>query len=117
VTSPSDGLDAALAALADPSRRALLQRLAHGPATSGQLAELLPMSRPAASQHLRVLGAAGLMHTTVRGRQHWHQLATPRLTDIEHWIRALVGTWTTAPTLTDTRRDHSAATAEPGGTA
>jgi DNA-binding transcriptional ArsR family regulator len=98
-TSP-DALGVALTALADPSRRALLQRLAHGPATSGQLAELLPMSRPAASQHLRVLAAAGLMVTTVRGRHHWHELSTARLAEIEHWVRTLVDTWTAAPTLT-----------------
>jgi DNA-binding transcriptional ArsR family regulator len=97
----ADPLGIVLAALADPSRRALLQRLAHGPATSGQLAELLPtMSRPAASQHLRVLVDAGLLRTTVRGRQHWHELATARLSEVEHWIHTLVGTWTAAPTLT-----------------
>ena len=96
----SDDLGVTLAALADPSRRALLQRLAHGPATSGQLADLLPVSRPATSQHLRVLSDAGLLATTVRGRQHWHELSTPRLAEIEHWIRTLIGTWTDAPTLT-----------------
>jgi DNA-binding transcriptional ArsR family regulator len=100
VTASPDLLGATLSALADPSRRALLQRLAHGPATSGQLAELLPMSRPAASQHLRVLADAGLVATTVRGRQHWHELSTSRLAEIEHWIRTLVDTWTAAPTLT-----------------
>jgi len=102
----SDQLSVALAALADPSRRAMLQRLAHGPATSGQLAELLPMSRPAASQHLRVLAEAGLLDTTVRGRRHWHQLSTTALVLIEHWIRTLVGTWTAAPTLTDPRTEQ-----------
>ena len=106
MTASPDPLGATLSALADPSRRALLQRLAHGPATSGQLAELLPMSRPAASQHLRVLAGAGLMATTVRGRQHWHELSTARLAEIEHWIRTLVDTWTAAPTLT---RDSEAA--------
>lgn len=98
-TSP-DALGATLTALADPSRRALLQRLAHGPATSGQLAELLPMSRPATSQHLRVLADAGLMTTTVRGRHHWHELSTTRLAEIEHWTRTLIDTWTAAPPLT-----------------
>jgi len=95
-------LSATLAALADPSRRALLQRLAHGPATSGQLADLLPISRPATSQHLRVLSAAGLMETTVRGRQHWHALSATGLAEAEHWIRTLIRTWTSAPTLTRT---------------
>ena len=93
-------LSATLAALADPSRRALLQRLAHGPATSGQLAELLPISRPATSQHLRVLSSAGLMETTVRGRQHWHALSTAGLAEVEHWVRTVMEIWTAAPTLT-----------------
>jgi DNA-binding transcriptional ArsR family regulator len=44
-----------LGALSDPTRRAIVQRLALGPATATQLAELAPMSRPAVSQHLRVL--------------------------------------------------------------
>ena len=54
-------LSATLRALADPSRRAQLERLSYGPATSGQLAELLTMSRPAGSQHLAVLIDAGLI--------------------------------------------------------
>jgi DNA-binding transcriptional ArsR family regulator len=53
----------------------LLQRLAHGPATSGQLAELLSVSRPATSQHLQVLHAAGLVRSTALGRNRWHELA------------------------------------------
>jgi DNA-binding transcriptional ArsR family regulator len=104
-----DELGAALFAVADPSRRALLQRLAHGPATSGQLAELLPsMSRPAVSQHLRVLAEAGLLRTTVRGRRHWHELATPHLSGIERWVRTLIDTWTAAPTLTPQERHEPA---------
>ena len=90
-----------LSALADGSRRAMLQRLAHGPATSGQLAELVPsMSRPAASQHVRVLAEAGLLRTTVQGRQRWHELATPPLSELESWVHTLIDTWTSAPVLT-----------------
>ena len=48
-------LDEVLAAIADPTRRAMIQRLAHGPASTGQLAALFPISRPAVSQHLRLL--------------------------------------------------------------
>lgn len=97
-----------LTALADPSRRAVLQRLAHGPATSGQLADLLPaMSRPAASQHLRVLAAAGLLRTTIRGRQHWHELATSPLTGLGQWITTLVATASAAPGLHPPRDGES----------
>jgi DNA-binding transcriptional ArsR family regulator len=96
-------VQAVLVALADPSRRALLQRLAHGPATSGQLADLLPMSRPAVSQHIKVLADAGLLSTTVQGREHWHELAPGGLSEVEQWIATLVDRWTAAPTLTTDR--------------
>lgn len=51
----------ALAALGDPTRRAIFESLARGPKAVGQIAEELPVSRPAVSQHLRVLKAAGLV--------------------------------------------------------
>ena len=70
----AEALSETLRALADSSRRVQLIRLAAGPATSGQLAELLRMSRPAGSQHLSVLVNAGLVDTTPTGRQRWHEL-------------------------------------------
>jgi DNA-binding transcriptional ArsR family regulator len=94
-------LAAVLNALADPSRRVLLQRLAHGPATSGQLAELLSVSRPATSQHLQVLQAAGLVRSTALGRHRWHELAPGPLYLVEQWVRSLADTWAAAPTLDD----------------
>ena len=57
-------LDQALNAVADSTRRAILQRLAHGQATVGQLAALFPISRPAVSQHLRILRDADLVSTS-----------------------------------------------------
>lgn len=92
-------LSRVLQALSDSSRRMLLQRLALGPATSGQLAGVLSVSRPATSQHLRVLLEAGLVRTTIVGRQHWHELAPSNLYDVERWIGALAEAWTTAPAL------------------
>ena len=94
-----DQLSAALSALADPSRRALLQRLAHGPATSGQLAELLSVSRPATSQHLGVLHVAGLVAATPVGRHRWQELSPSPIYLVEHWTSRLVETWAAAPTL------------------
>jgi DNA-binding transcriptional ArsR family regulator len=82
-------LDAVLTAVADRSRRVLLQRLAHGAATTGQLAELLPMSRPAVSQHLKVLQDAGLVRTRTLGRHRWHELSPARLAVIERWAADL----------------------------
>lgn len=85
-------LSAALAAVADPSRRQIVHRLMHGPATTGQLAELFPISRPAVSQHLRVLQDAGLVSTTVAGRHRWHELSTGPLADIVHWASLVIAT-------------------------
>jgi DNA-binding transcriptional ArsR family regulator len=59
--TPSQRLDATFAALADPTRRAILARLATGEASVGELAEPFAMSQPAISKHLRVLEHAGLI--------------------------------------------------------
>lgn len=100
-------LSAAFAALADPSRRTLLQRLAHGPATSGQLAELLIVSRPATSQHLGLLQSAGLVTTVPLGRHRWHELGTAPLFLVEDWTSSLARTWSGAPILRVRDRDAS----------
>jgi DNA-binding transcriptional ArsR family regulator len=56
-----------LDALADPTRRAVWEQLSRGPMSVGQLADLLPVSRPAVSQHLKVLASAGLVAATPDG--------------------------------------------------
>ena len=88
----------AFAALADPTRRALVSRLAYGPATAGQLAELATMSRPAVSQHLKVLRDAGVIRPTREGKFIWYELDGEALVRAEHWLRRLVDTWAAAPT-------------------
>src|SRR3954452_16552214 len=90
-----------LGALADPTRRAIVQRLALGPATASQLAELAPMSRPAVSQHLRVLREAGLVRGTSRGRFVFYELAGSPLLEAQAWLGGLVDRWASAPTLRD----------------
>ena len=95
----SSELSAILRALADPSRRAQLQRLSHGPATSGQLAELLTMSRPAGSQHLAVLINAGLINSTPAGRHRWHEIRPEYLYLAESWLGGVLRQWESAPTL------------------
>jgi DNA-binding transcriptional ArsR family regulator len=92
---------ASLNALADPTRRAIVQRLAVGPATATQLAELAPMSRPAVSQHLRVLREAELVRGTQRGRFVFYELAGSPLLEAHAWLGALVDGWASAPTLRD----------------
>src|SRR3954453_16104234 len=88
----------AFAALGDPTRRALVSRLAYGPATAGQLAELATISRPAVSQHLKVLREAGVVRPAREGKFIWYGLDVAVLGGAEHWLRALVYTWAAAPT-------------------
>src|SRR3954452_7649683 len=90
---------AVFAALADPTRRAVVARLAYGPATAGQLAELAQMSRPAVSQHVRVLREAGVIRGERSGKFIWYGLEGTALVEAERWLRALVDIWAAAPTL------------------
>jgi DNA-binding transcriptional ArsR family regulator len=86
------------AALADPTRRALVSRLAYGPATAGQLAELAAMSRPAVSQHLRILREAGAIRGSRDGRFIWYELEGAALIEATHWLTQLTDRWAAAPT-------------------
>jgi DNA-binding transcriptional ArsR family regulator len=92
-------LGAVLTAVSDGSRRRVLARLAQGPATTGQLAELVPISRPAVSQHLKVLQAADLIRTTLAGRHRWHELNADPLHAIAHWAIDLAARHDKAPPL------------------
>jgi DNA-binding transcriptional ArsR family regulator len=64
----------AWAALAEPTRRSILERLAHGPKAVGELAKELPVSRPAVSQHLKVLKSAGLVRDRAAGTRRVYHL-------------------------------------------
>jgi DNA-binding transcriptional ArsR family regulator len=88
-----------LFALADPSRRIMVQRLAHGPATSGQLAALVTVSRPAASQHVKVLRDSKLVCATRVGRQHWQQLQPQALRAVATWLGTVADRADQAPEL------------------
>ena len=93
-------LSAILAALADPTRRTALQRLAYGPATASQIAALTPsISRPASSQHLRVLRESGLVRATQSGRHVFYELSGDALLLAQEWLDVLVEQWSRAPTL------------------
>jgi DNA-binding transcriptional ArsR family regulator len=84
--SSSDRLDATFAALADPTRRAILARLASGEASVLELAEPFSMTQPAVSKHLKVLERAGLI---ARGREaQWRpcRLAAGPLKDAADWL-------------------------------
>lgn len=82
----ADGLSATFAALADPTRRAILSRLADGQATVNELAEPFEMSLPAVSKHLKVLERAGLIE---RGREaQWRpcRLSAAPLREANAWL-------------------------------
>jgi DNA-binding transcriptional ArsR family regulator len=84
----SIGLDRLFHALADPARRAMMERLTHGPAPMGELARPLPMSLPAAMQHLGVLEAAGLVRSEKVGRVRICAMEPEALSLAEQWINA-----------------------------
>ncbi|WP_239123577.1 ArsR/SmtB family transcription factor [Rhizocola hellebori] len=96
-------------AVADASRRRMIARLAHGPATTGQLAELLPISRPAVSQHLKLLQDAGLVHTTAVGRHRWHELARDPLLAVSHWAGEMAARQSKAPPANLRKERHDPA--------
>lgn len=82
-------LDAAFSALADPTRRALLARLALGETTVMELAEPFEMTQPAISRHLRVLEGAGLIIRRVEGTKRPCRLAPAGITEIDQWLGML----------------------------
>jgi DNA-binding transcriptional ArsR family regulator len=73
-------------ALADPTRRAIVGRLIHGPATVGALAEPFDISAPAISKHMKILDRAGLIDRSVVGREHHCRLHPQALKDAEDWL-------------------------------
>src|SRR5215475_9424539 len=82
----SSPLDATFGALSDPTRRAILARLAQGEATVSELAAPFHVSLPAVSKHLRVLESAGLLHREIDGRIHRCRLAPEPMKDAARWI-------------------------------
>lgn len=82
----SHDLNRLFAALADPARRAMLERLAHGPAPVSELAKPLPMSLPAVMQHLGVLEDAGLVRSEKIGRVRMCTIEPGALSLAEEWI-------------------------------
>ena len=90
---PSDRLDVTFAALADPTRRAILARLAQGEASVAELAEPFAMTQPAVSKHLKVLERAGLV---VRGRdaqRRPRRLVAQPLRDATEWLARYRSHW------------------------
>jgi DNA-binding transcriptional ArsR family regulator len=82
-------LDAAFSALADPTRRAILARLALGEATVMEIAEPFEMTQPAVSRHLKVLEGAGLIARRIEGTKRPCRLAPAAITEIDQWLSML----------------------------
>ena len=88
-----DPLDLVFQALADPSRRAMVQRLCRGPASVSELARPLAMSLPAVVQHLQVLQDSGLVRSEKVGRVRTCQIEPAALRTAEKWIVERRTTW------------------------
>jgi DNA-binding transcriptional ArsR family regulator len=82
-------LDSAFSALADPTRRAILARLALGEATVMELAEPFEMTQPAVSRHIKVLEGAGLILRRVEGTKRPCRLAPAAVNEIDQWLAML----------------------------
>ena len=82
-------LDTTFSALADPTRRAILSRLAVGEATVMEFAEPFAMSQPAVSRHLRVLEEAGLITRRIEGAKRPCRLAPGGIAEVEQWLGLL----------------------------
>jgi DNA-binding transcriptional ArsR family regulator len=89
----SPALDLAFQALADPARRAMVERLCLGPASVGELARPLPMSLPAVMQHLAVLEGSGLVVSRKVGRVRTCRIEAAALGKAEQWIHAQRAEW------------------------
>jgi DNA-binding transcriptional ArsR family regulator len=78
--------DKVLAALADPTRRAILERLREQPSSVGRIADDLPVSRPAVSQHLRVLKQAGLVRGRAEGTRRVYRAEPKGLVELKQYL-------------------------------
>ena len=91
---PGGSLDRTLVALADPTRRKLIERIGRKTQRASNLCRGLPMSRPAVSRHLRVLREAGLVAAVPEGREMRYRLAHPkRLAEVRQYIERVSQFW------------------------
>jgi len=86
VVNNASGLDAVFAALSDPTRRRIVERLARGRLTVGEIASEFSVSQPAISKHLKVLERSGLLEREIDGRVHHCRLAPKAMQSASVWI-------------------------------
>ena len=93
--SPARNAEATFQALADPTRRAVLDLLRRGSQPAGEIAEVFPVSRPAISKHLRLLRRAHLVSEHREGRNRVYQLNPEPLRAVDSWIEQYRSFWST----------------------
>jgi DNA-binding transcriptional ArsR family regulator len=86
-------MDAVLQALADQSRRTVLEILRDHPATAGELADALPIARPGVSRHLRVLREAGLVDVRQEAQRRIYSLRPDPLVEVDQWLGDYRALW------------------------
>ncbi|GAB2603046.1 transcriptional regulator [Paractinoplanes abujensis] len=89
----TESIDGVFAALADPTRRAILDRLATGDATAGELAANFPISAQAVSKHLNVLEAAGLIVRTREAQRRWCRIVPGQVQAVAQWAEQYRRLW------------------------
>lgn len=94
--SQTDGLDAVFAALADPTRRAILSRLVGGAASVNELTRPFGISQPAVSKHLKVLERAGLIERDVDRQRRPARLTAEPMADAVRWLEEFRRFWTSS---------------------
>ena len=92
---PHEMLDTVYAALADPTRRAIIGHLVRGDTTVGALADKFPISFNGVSKHVKVLERAGLVARRVAGREHWLTLDPAPLGQASRWLEHHRAFWET----------------------
>ncbi|AEV39587.1 ArsR family transcriptional regulator (plasmid) [Pseudovibrio sp. FO-BEG1] len=95
-TPQPQNLDAVFAALADPTRRAILTRLANGEASVNELAEPFRMSQPAVSKHLKVLERAGLVERAIDKQRRPARLKAAPMREAVRWLEEFSKFWSTS---------------------
>lgn len=83
----------AIAALADPTRRRIVELLADGELSAGELASQFPVSRPAVSRHLRVLRESGLVSVRDQAQRRLYSLDPAPLAELDEWLHRYRGFW------------------------
>ena len=86
-------MDAVLQAISDLSRRTVLEQLRQGPATAGELADLLTIARPGVSRHLRVLREAGLVDVRPDAQRRVYSLRPEPLAELDEWLGGYRALW------------------------